>query len=97
MADHSHADPGTHSYYDWQVSTLMLAYDVLEPADRDDTDTLNARQQRAEHEVREIAMSVIPESYKQDPEAEFPPELVIGMTRATLRRAGEIARVNVEE
>ena len=93
MAD---PDAGTHSYYDWQVSTLMLAYDVLEPADRDDAATLAARQQRAEHEVREIAMGVIPESYKQNPEADFPPQLVVAMTRATLRRAGEIARVGDE-
>ena len=30
---HSMAE-GTHSYYDWQVSTLMLAYDTVEPLDR---------------------------------------------------------------
>ena len=26
----------THSYYDWQVSTLLLAYDAVEPLGRDD-------------------------------------------------------------
>ena len=36
----------THSYYDWQVSTLMLAYDAVEPLGRYDESALAARQQR---------------------------------------------------
>jgi hypothetical protein len=39
---------GTHSYYDWQVSTLMLAYDVAEPIERTDEARLAARQQEVE-------------------------------------------------
>ena len=87
----SDAAEGTHGYYDWQVSTLMLAYDVAEPLSRDDLSAQQARQQRCEREVRDIALSVIPPDFERDPSREFPPEVVMAMTRATLRRAVEIS------
>ena len=84
---------GTHSYYDWQVSTLLLAYDAVEPLSREDVAGLQKRQQRCELEVREIALSVIPPDYQRDAGKELPPEIIVGMTRATLRRAAEIVGV----
>ena len=81
---------GSHSYYDWQLSTLMLAYDAVEPLSRHAAEAVQKRQQRCELEVREIALSVIPADYQRDPSKEFPPELVVAMTRATIRRAAEI-------
>ena len=81
---------GTHSYYDWQVSTLMLAYDVVDPLDRDDVASQQKRAQACEEEVRKIALAIIPSDYQRDPSREFPPELVVEMTRATLRRAAHI-------
>ena len=84
---------GTHSYYDWQVSTLLLAYDVNEPLPREDVAGLQKRQQHCELEVREIAIKVIPPDFQRDPVRELPPDVVIGMTRATLRRAAEIIGV----
>jgi hypothetical protein len=84
---------GTHSYYDWQVSTLLLAYDAIEPLSRNDVAGLQKRQADCEHEVREIALTVIPADYQRDPVRELPAEVVVNMTRATLRRAAEIVGV----
>ncbi len=84
---------GTHSYYDWQVSTLLLAYDTVEPLAREDVASLQKRQQAVELEVRKIALSVIPPAYERSPEKEIPPEVILEITKATLRRAAEVARV----
>ena len=81
---------GTHSYYDWQVSTLMLAYDVVEPLSREDEAGLGRRQRAVEEELHRMVQAVLPEEYRRDPAREFPPEVVVMLTRATLRRAGEI-------
>jgi hypothetical protein len=81
---------GAHNYYDWQVSTLLLAYDSIEPLARDDEGNLARRQQAVEEELRRLVHEVLPEDYKQNPQREFPPEVVILLTRATLRRAASI-------
>ena len=86
MAD----EQGTHSYFDWQVSTLMLAYDVTDPVRRSDLAAQQARQQKVELEVRDLALAVIPQDYQRDPSRELPPEIIMEMTRATLRRAAHI-------
>jgi hypothetical protein len=85
----------THSYLDWQISTLMLAHDVADPIKRHDTARLTQRQQAVEKEVHDIAMSTIPSSYRENPKDDFPPEIVTLLTRATLRRAAEIAIVDL--
>jgi hypothetical protein len=81
---------GSHSYYEWQVSTLMLAYDVVEPIPRSDDERIAKRQQAVENEVHEIAHRLIPAAYRENPQLEFPPAIVMLMTRATLKRANEI-------
>jgi hypothetical protein len=80
----------THSYYDWQVSTLMLAYDAVEPLPRDDEPALARRQQAVEEELHRMVLDVLPADYKQNPQRDFPPEIVVLITRATLRRAVRI-------
>lgn len=80
----------THSYYDWQVSTLLLAYDVAEPLARDDVERLGKRQQAVEMELHAMAHAVLPADYLANPERDFPPALVVEMTKATLRRAAAI-------
>jgi uncharacterized protein YcaQ len=82
--------PGLHGYYEWQVSTLMLAYDVIEPLPRADGQRINERQQRVEKEVHDLAHRVIPPAYRENPQMEFPPAVVMLLTRATLARAAEI-------
>ncbi len=84
----------THSYYDWQVSTLMLAYDVIEPLDRDDTAALAEREHKVRLELRDMVHSVLPQDYLQNPQHEFPPEIVALLTRATLSRAMAIISQN---
>ena len=81
----------THSYYDWQVSTLMLAYDAADPLDRNATEALSRRQQKVENEIHQLAHQILPDEYKQNPQLEFPPEVVVLLTKGTLLRASEIA------
>jgi hypothetical protein len=80
----------THSYYDWQLSTLLLAYDSVEPLARDDEAKMARRQQAVEEELHGLVHEVLPEDYKRDPGREFPPEVVVLLTRATVRRAANI-------
>jgi len=82
---------GTHSYYDWQVSTLLLAYDVVDPITRDDVEALAKRQQDVELELHQMVHAILPADYRDNPGRDFPPALVIELTRATLRRASAIA------
>ena len=84
---------GTHSYHDWQVSTLMLAHDVRRPLAREDVEAQQKRQRQCELEVRDIALSVIPADFQSDPTREFPPRLVMEMTKATLARAAVVAGI----
>jgi hypothetical protein len=83
----------THSYYDWQVSTLMLAYDSMEPIDRNDSARQADREQAVQKELWAMADAVLPPKYKDDPEVEFPPEIVMLLTRATIVRAAQIMKL----
>jgi hypothetical protein len=83
----------THSYLDWQISTLMLAHDVAVPIPRHQLDKLTQRQQAVEKEIQDLAYATIPQSYRDNPDDDFPPEIVTLLTRATLRRAAEIAGI----
>jgi hypothetical protein len=80
----------THSYYDWQVSTLLLAYDAVDPISRDDVEALAKRQQDVELELHKMVHATLPPDYLSNPARDFPPEVVIDLTRATLRRAAAI-------
>ena len=84
---------GSHSYYDWQVSTLMLAYDAIEPLHRTDDAGLEAREKKVQLELQAMVQSVLPEDYRLNPERDFPPGVVVLLTTATLRRAAEIVGV----
>lgn len=81
---------GTHSYYDWQVSTLLLAYDAAEPIHRDDLAKLQERQQKVERELHEMVHRVLPKEYLDNPQRDFPPDMVVRLTKATIARASEI-------
>lgn len=80
-----------HGYYEWQVQTLMLAYDLVEPLRRGDEAAADARRERIELELRELVLPLLPPDVVQDPSRDIPPEVVMQMTRATLRRALDIA------
>ena len=84
---------GTHSYYDWQVSTLLLAYDTVDPISREDVEALGKRQHDVELELHQMAHATLPAEYLNNPMRDFPAELVVALTRATLRRAAAIAGI----
>ncbi len=81
---------GTHSYFDWQVSTLMLAYDTMEPIDREDEPAQAKREQAVQRELYDLAHAVLPEEYLKNPGDDFPPDIVMLLTRATIARAAQI-------
>ena len=81
---------GTHSYLDWQISTLMLAYDVAQPISRDDEKALAEREQAVQRELFALAQAILPKSYLENPQADFPPEIVVMLTRGTVARAAQI-------
>jgi hypothetical protein len=87
------SESSTHSYFDWQVSTLMLAYDVIDPIARIDSARQTERQQQVEREIYELAQATIPPAYRQNPEMDFPPAVVMLLTRATLKRAAMIVGI----
>ena len=87
------SDHGTHSYFDWQVSTLMLAYDVMDPIPRVEDKRISDRQRDVEKEIHTLAHKTIPQAFLENPEMEFPPAVIMLMTRATVTRAAEILQL----
>jgi hypothetical protein len=83
----------THIYFEWQCATLMYARDVVAPLSRRDDDAIAARKQQVEREVYDLFVATVPVEIRNDPSRDFPPEVVMALTRATLRRASEIAGV----
>jgi hypothetical protein len=81
---------GTHSYFDWQVSTLMLAYDVAQPLARDDEKGQAEREQAVQRELYALVRAILPKNYLENPQTDFPPETVVMLTRGTIARAAQI-------
>ncbi len=81
------------SYYDWQMSTLMLAYDLVEPLPQGDDEAVEARRDQVAQELAEMVQDLVPAEYLEDPDKDFPPELMMKITRATLQRAADIAGI----
>lgn len=88
---------GTHSYFDWQVSTLMLAYDVAQPLTRDDDKGMADREQAVQRELYALVRTILPKEYLDNPQADFPPEIVTLLTRGTIARAAQILGMVEEE
>ena len=88
-----HAENPLQSYYEWQVTTFMLAYDLSDPIPRTQSHRVEARRNQVEDEVKDMVLKIIPRKYQDDPTLDWPPELMMQITRATLKRAGEIAGV----
>ena len=91
MADeHAHDDNPLQGYYDWQVTTLMLAYDLTDPLPSDSEDAHRARRTQVEEEVRRISLDAIPDEYKTNPDLDWPPKVMMALTRATFARVRAI-------
>ncbi len=94
MAEHTHDEPSAlQGYYDWQVNTLMLAYDLQAPLTGGDEDAHMKRRTGIEHEVRELTLAVVPDVYKNDPSLDWPADVMMDITRATLYRASQVAGI----
>ena len=90
MAEAPNDARGTHSLYDWQLSTLMLAYDAADPIDRADAEALSAREQGVMQELQQIARRVVPAEFWQDGSRPLTPQLAHDLTKAVIRRAAEV-------
>ena len=94
MPDHSQeADNPLQGYYDWQVNTLMLAYDLHTPMKHGDEEAHRRRRSSVEDEVRELTLAVVPDLYKNDPSLNWPPDVMMDITRATLLRAAHLSGI----
>ncbi|QQE11648.1 hypothetical protein JD969_19535 [Planctomycetota bacterium] len=79
-----------YGYFEWQISTLMLAYDVHDPILGDDEATAEKRRSKIEQEVKHITLDVVPEEYKNNQDLDWPAELLREITKTTLLRAAQI-------
>lgn len=87
------SDNPLQGYFEWQVTTLMLAKDLAEPLKRGDEPAHERRRHAVEEEVRAFTIELIPRPYLEDPSLEWPPDLMMRITRATLERAAETAGI----
>ncbi|MEM9414270.1 MAG: hypothetical protein AAGA29_02175 [Planctomycetota bacterium] len=91
---HNHDDDNPlQGYFDWQVTTLMLARDLEDPIAAGDEDAQHQRRHETENLVRELTLGVLPEQYKHDATLAWPPEIMMQITRTTLKQAAKIANV----
>jgi hypothetical protein len=82
-------------YYDWQVQTLMLAHDLNKPIRTGDAAAAEKRRNEVELELRELVLEILPPQYKDNPGMDFTPAVLMLITRATLKRATEVAGMQV--
>ena len=89
--DHDHdEDNPLQGYFDWQVTTLMLARDLAEPIGGDE-EAHHQRRHEVEDEVRLLTLGILPEEFKHDASLQWSPELMMQITRVTLKQAAKIA------
>ena len=94
MAEHEHhqdEENPLQGYFDWQVTTLMLARDLSNPIPPGDEDAHRQRRHEVEDEVRTLTLGVLPEQFKHDASLQWTPELMMTITRETLKTASRIA------
>ena len=89
--DSSSSESAMQGYYDWQVTTLMLAYDLQDPIDAQDPDAGEQRRRAIEEHVRRLTLEQVPDIYQSDPSLDWPPSLMMAITRATLQHAAQAA------
>ena len=94
--DASDADNPLQGYFDWQVNTIMLARDVTEPLRGGDEAAHRRRRTEVEEAVKQFTLAVVPEAYRNDPSLDWPPSVMIEITRATLYEAARLAGMLAE-
>lgn len=93
MADEPQTDNPLQGYYDWQVTTIMLARDLAEPLQPGNDKAHQQRRQAVEDEVKAFSLEIIPQRFLDDPSLPWPPDLMMRITRETLRRAAAEAGI----
>lgn len=93
MAEEHPSDNPLQGYYDWQVTTIMLARDLAEPLKPGDEASHQQRRQQVEDEVKAFSLEIIPQRFLDDPSLPWPPDLMMRITRETLRRAAAEAGI----
>lgn len=88
---HTEEENPLQGYFDWQVTTLMLAHDLADPLPAGDEEAHHQRRYKVEEQVRALSLGVLPEQYKHDANLSWPPELMMALTRETLKTANKIA------
>ncbi len=83
-------DNPLQGYFDWQVTTLLLAYDLVDPIPGDDPQAIEQRRTQTEQEVRDFTLAVVPDMYLNDPNLDWPAEVMMTITRATFDRVNQI-------
>jgi len=83
-------DNPLQGYFDWQVTTLLLAYDLMDPIPSETPEAIENRRTQTEQEVREFTLAVVPDKYLNDPNLDWPPEVMMTITRATFDRVNQI-------
>lgn len=83
MSEQDHEQSALQGYFDWQVTTVMLALDLVEPLPAGDEQMQRDRRERVEDQVRHFSLAAIPEQYKTNPNLDWPPEVMMALTRET--------------
>ena len=94
-AEQAESNP-LQGYFDWQVTTLMLASDISDPISAGDEQAALARRERLEEEVRKLTLSLVPRKYIEDPSLDWPAELMRTITKHTLERAHQIMQLSAD-
>lgn len=87
-------DNPLQGYFDWQVTTLMLAHDLTDPIPAGQDDAHHQRRHQVEGEVRTLTLGILPEQFKHDATLAWSPELMMSITRETLKTASRIAGIH---
>lgn len=93
MDPHDHENNPLQGYFEWQVTTFMLAYDLNDPIipGPDEEEQANRRRRAVEIEVSDMVKAILPRELLEDETAQWTRDTMTTITRATLKRAAEIA------
>jgi hypothetical protein len=92
--DNAKEENPLQGYFEWQVTTLMLAHDLREPLPSGDEEAHHQRRYAVEEEVRTLTLGVLPEEFKHDATIAWPPEIMMSITRETLKHAARLADIS---
>ena len=88
---HTETEPNPlQGYFDWQITTLMLAYDLVDPIPTAEEDHIHDRREQVTEEVRQLSLTQVPQKYLDNEQLDWPPQVMRDITRCTLARVATI-------